>query len=198
MVGVCVRNSKNPAMLPASGAEPGTCAQISWTSADGPPTNVVPVSIADMAESPVAICTLFPWTVTPMRYYIIKFRFKTACWPHIPLICKSQKLCVTSLGMSTNWMSPVNRLEFVPPNVKTPPGSSAWALVSLLNLANQNDISGELHILLLVSACQKGKDLVEASDWNARPIRPVTGVVTIEAVVCCAMTARCESTLVAK
>src|ERR1700733_537206 len=93
--------------------------------------------------------------------------------------------------MFTNSMSPVYKLVFVPPNVKTPPGSSVCALLSLINLVNQTDISGELHWLLSDSVCHQGLALEEASDWNARPIMPATGLVTIDSVICCTSTARC-------
>lgn len=94
-------------------------------------------------------------------------------------------------------MSPVYKLELVPPKVKSPPGSLVVAEVSSMNLVNQNDISGEAHWLLFTSACQKGKALVEASDWNARPMMPATLPERREFVVCCALTVGCAM-LVAK
>jgi hypothetical protein len=52
-----VRKEKKPAIWPPSAAEPGTAAQMFLTSFDGPPIRVVPVSMADIAAEPVAICT---------------------------------------------------------------------------------------------------------------------------------------------
>ena len=113
---------------------------------------------------------------------------KGICQPYALLISKSQKLCVTPLGMFINWISPVYKLVFVPPSVIIPPGSSTCAVGSLTNLVNQNDISGEAHMPLFARACQKGKALVEARAWNASPMMPATVPDSRELVVCCTST----------
>lgn len=48
-------------------ADPPTAFQIDWTSAVGPPINVVPVSIAANAAFPVEMGTDFPWAVTAVK-----------------------------------------------------------------------------------------------------------------------------------
>jgi hypothetical protein len=80
-------------MLPPIAVEPGTCAQIFWTSVVGPPISVVPVSIADIAELPLAICTLFPWTVTPRQHYIMKFLLETCMLIHTSQFQKPKARC---------------------------------------------------------------------------------------------------------
>lgn len=51
--------------MPVMVLDPGTAAQIAFTSFVGPPIKVVPVSIAESADDPVVIDTLLPCTVTP-------------------------------------------------------------------------------------------------------------------------------------
>lgn len=50
--------------MDGTGADPGTAAQMAWTSVVGPPINVVPVSMAERAELPEVIGTFLPCTVT--------------------------------------------------------------------------------------------------------------------------------------
>lgn len=123
---------------------------MAWTSFVGPPISVVPVSMADSAVLAV-IGTDFPCTVTEFKV-------------------NSQKLGFA--GMFRKSMSPVNRLELVPPRVNTPPGSSSVAVGSLPNRVSQKDISGELNWPLLARASQKGVDWVEEIVEKARPMIP--------------------------
>lgn len=58
-----IRKEKNPGMS-VTICLPGTVSQMALTSIVGPPMRVVPVSIADIVESPGVIGTAFPWTVT--------------------------------------------------------------------------------------------------------------------------------------
>jgi len=84
-------------------------------------------------------------------------------------------------GMLMNSISPVKSDEFVPPSVKTPPGSKFW--VDEEERVSQNDISGAESWLLSIRACQNGTASVLARDWKANPIRPETGASTRPVVI---------------
>lgn len=71
-------------------------------------------------------------------------------------------------------MSPVNKVELVPPNVKTPPGSSSTACGSVRNRVIQKLISGDVSWLPWASVCQKGIERVEAIVSKASPMMPET------------------------
>jgi len=76
--------------------------------------------------------------------------------------------------MSINSMSPVKSELFVPPSVKTPPGSSVDAEGFVFCLVSQKDISGEVSVLVDTSVCQKGGACVLAMASKARPMIPET------------------------
>jgi hypothetical protein len=81
-----------------------------------------------------------------------------------------------TLDELTVWksMSPWKSVEFVPPSVKTPPGSSSEAVGSLEKRVMKKENSGSDSSLLLMSACQKGADSVLAMPSNPRPMMPAS------------------------
>jgi len=87
------------------------------------------------------------------------------------------------VARSRNSMSPLKSDVFVPPRVKTPPEARDVSEVGLVSRASQNDISGALSRLLLVTACQKGVVDVLVRDSKAKPIRPDTGAFVIPIVI---------------
>jgi hypothetical protein len=69
-------------------------------------------------------------------------------------------------------MAPWYSVEFVPPSVKTPPGSSTAADWTSSKRVMKKENSGLVSKLLAMRACQKGTALVLAMPWNARPMIP--------------------------
>jgi len=145
--------AKYPAMLDIARA-PGTAFQKALTSVVGPPMRVVPVSIAANAEAPPVTVTGFPCAT-------------------IPETLNSQKLGVW-VAKGKNSMSPVNKLELVPPKVKTPPNSSSVACGSVRNRVIQKLISGAESWFPAARVCQKGVERVEEMVSKARPMIPET------------------------
>lgn len=92
---------------------------------------------------------------------------------HSPDKFNNQNVGVVA-SRSKNSMSPVNKVEFVPPRVKTPPGSSTSAVGSSRNRVSQKPISGEVSFPPSASACQNGVERVEAMVLNASPRIPET------------------------
>ena len=76
-------------------------------------------------------------------------------------------------GIFKNSISPVNKLELVPPRVKAPPGTSFWVLV-WLERVSQNPISGVVSWPPVARACQNGIAFVFAIAEKARPKIPET------------------------
>jgi hypothetical protein len=63
-----IRKALKPVILPVSGTEPLTAAQMAVTAAVGAPISVVPVSMA--AVFPLPMLTLLPSTVTPDEQHV--------------------------------------------------------------------------------------------------------------------------------
>jgi hypothetical protein len=142
-------------MVSPTKLEPGIAAQMVWTSSDGPPISVVPESIADKAALPVATFTALPCTVT----------LETA---------SNQNVGVDGPAIGRNSMSPVKRLELVPPSVKEPPGSSSFTFFAPRKRVSQNAISGAVSWFEEINPCQKGTACVDEMAPNAKPKMPET------------------------
>jgi hypothetical protein len=110
--------------------------------------------MAAIAASPVVIAIAFPCTV-------------------IPDTVNNQNVGVFPVKL-INSISPVKRELFVPPSVKTPPGSSLAAVRSFPNRVSQNDISWVASWFPSDRASQNGFAWVLAIVWNASPIMPDT------------------------
>lgn len=136
--------------------------------------SVVPVSMAANPELPVGMDTELPCTVSSDEHHVSTTINSTAdCY--VRSRGSSQKLGVTPLGMLTKSISPVNKLEFVPPRVNAPPGSFACTFCASSKRVSQKAISGELNWLPLASVSQNGVACDCAMGVNPRPISPETG-----------------------
>jgi len=100
--------------------------------------SVVPMSMADIATSPVLSLMDFPATLSSAME-------------------SNQKVGTVPLGMFKKSMSPVKSDELVPPRVRAPPScSNVVAEVSFMKRFSHIPNSGWVNSLDVARACQKG------------------------------------------